>query len=643
MKNKKEINWCHILYQLTVIMLVVTHILLLFLIHKQMPYFLDSDMSSEMILSKILSDENRIITDSWYYSTELRVLNNQLVYSFFFRFLKNWHVVRLLSIMVLHCILTCSALYLCKRIGCHKYAPLVCWAILIPFTPEYFKIMLVGCYYIPHIAISFFTVGLCFGYWLILGGSMILALLAGMGGLRQIIVTYLPLAMGIVLLSGVVIVKSGYKRFFASNYFRYFQITILNLFCSGIGYMINGVVLSQKYNFTTWGDIQFTGIDLSKAIEVINGVLITLGYRTGAMSMGTLIPNGICAIFVLFVLLSVLYGLRNRVSVEYKVLTVFFLCNFVVFLLLYTMTDMLYLDRYNYPILIFAIPIVLCGLREFDFGKAPKWTKYGLMIICVMAVFVRGSGTITARITSNEMAERKEMTDFLEQSGYENGYATFWNANVITELTNGEIDMYVWRDSGSGENFKYTGSVNHLYKWLQETDHMYTYPSGKVFTLYRNDEIEYCAWKHHLRDSDMIYQSESYTIYAYEDYSTMISLLTDDHYAFTVEEDIWLKDGEIVDNERILHENGMSYGPYITLRKGEYLVSVTGENLQNSTITAYYDERLEELDLIDLNASDEKVTFRVACQKDCNNSEIVIRNMSKKDIVINGIEIERIE
>ena len=146
MKNKKEINWCHILYQLTVIMLVVTHILLLFLIHKQMPYFLDSDMSSEMILSKILSDENRIITDSWYYSTELRVLNNQLVYSFFFRFLKNWHVVRLLSIMVLHCILTCSALYLCKRIGCHKYAPLVCWAILIPFTPEYFKIMLVGCY-----------------------------------------------------------------------------------------------------------------------------------------------------------------------------------------------------------------------------------------------------------------------------------------------------------------------------------------------------------------------------------------------------------------------------------------------------------------------------------------------------------------
>ena len=57
--------------------------------------WLSSDDSSEMILSHILAGEGGILTENWYYSTELRVLNTQLVWSALFRLSDRWHLVRL--------------------------------------------------------------------------------------------------------------------------------------------------------------------------------------------------------------------------------------------------------------------------------------------------------------------------------------------------------------------------------------------------------------------------------------------------------------------------------------------------------------------------------------------------------------------
>lgn len=61
-------------------------------------HLIDSDMSSELILSKLLADENKILSTKWYYSTELRVLNTQLIYSFFFKIFHDWTVIRTASV-----------------------------------------------------------------------------------------------------------------------------------------------------------------------------------------------------------------------------------------------------------------------------------------------------------------------------------------------------------------------------------------------------------------------------------------------------------------------------------------------------------------------------------------------------------------
>ena len=57
---------------------------------------IDADMSSEMVLSDILAKQGGIITPDWKYSTEIRVLNNQIIFSIFLAITKSYKLSRLL-------------------------------------------------------------------------------------------------------------------------------------------------------------------------------------------------------------------------------------------------------------------------------------------------------------------------------------------------------------------------------------------------------------------------------------------------------------------------------------------------------------------------------------------------------------------
>ena len=526
--NKKS------LYIITLILLFMVHCLLLYFINRKMPYLLDSDMSSEMILSNILSKKNCIMTDSWYYSTELRVFNTQLLYSLFFKFTDNWHIVRLLSTAVLHVILTLTTIYLCRKIGCKNYGPLVACAMLLALSKEQFQIILMGCFYIPHIAISFVTIALCIAFSkskgkkqiAVIGASALLALLTGMGGIRQIVITYFPLLMCTLILQLVFVVKNNFTTFKNSSGFKYFLISIINISFSGLGFLINHFILEKRYNFFQYDNISFTKMDSDRLCELISDIFHTLGYMDGKISGLSLISNCICAVIVILVVYSVIHGIRGNVSPEYKLLTVFFICNLAVFFLLYAFTNMEYTVRYNLPIMIFSFPLIAAGLRETNFEKVPKLIKPAIGMFCVAIIFIRGFCTMIEMRTRNSIGELETVAEFLSQSEYDNGYAVFWKANIITELTNGKEEMYAWFDSNpDGQNFKNTTSVNDMFRWLQQTEHVSVPPSGKVFTLYSNDEIENCNWKNYLRDSDIIYQNNTFKIYGYESYDSMVKIL----------------------------------------------------------------------------------------------------------------------
>ena len=123
--------------------------------------WLDSDDSAEMILAELLSREGGILSKNWYYSTELRVLNTQLVMAPLFCLFSDWRVVRTVGTGILLVILLLSFFFLCRSLKLGKklifFAPLIVW----PFSREYIQFVLYGLFYIPHLVIIFLTLALC--------------------------------------------------------------------------------------------------------------------------------------------------------------------------------------------------------------------------------------------------------------------------------------------------------------------------------------------------------------------------------------------------------------------------------------------------------------------------------------------------
>ena len=120
-----------------------------------------SDNTAELVLAELLNREGGILSKNWYYSTELRVLNTQLVMAPLFSFFSDWHVIRAVGTGILLVILLLSWIFLCRSLSLGKYliylSPLILW----PFSGMYMGFVLFGLYYIPHLVILFISLGLC--------------------------------------------------------------------------------------------------------------------------------------------------------------------------------------------------------------------------------------------------------------------------------------------------------------------------------------------------------------------------------------------------------------------------------------------------------------------------------------------------
>lgn len=189
-------------------------------IRTRMTFLLNSDDSSELILGQLLANENRLLSKSWYYSTELRVVNTQIFYAFFFKIFHSWHRVRIASYGCLYIVMIAAYYFACRGLRIKRYFLITAALLMIPFSSGYFSIVLKGAYYIPHIAITFFTLGLCESYvaeergkrqkiYLLI--AFLSSILASMGGARQVIILYIPLIfVSIILaLSGMSVVNES--------------------------------------------------------------------------------------------------------------------------------------------------------------------------------------------------------------------------------------------------------------------------------------------------------------------------------------------------------------------------------------------------------------------------------------------------
>ena len=133
-------------------------------VYGRMYYLLDSDMSSELVLSHLLRQEHKIVTQDWFYSTELRVFNIHWAFTPLFFLFDNWLKVRQIGTFIVLALMVLSCLYFCWQAGIRQLFPLIAAVMMTPVSDAYFRILLLTISYPPYITATFFTMGLLFRY-----------------------------------------------------------------------------------------------------------------------------------------------------------------------------------------------------------------------------------------------------------------------------------------------------------------------------------------------------------------------------------------------------------------------------------------------------------------------------------------------
>jgi len=227
---------------------------------------LDADMSSEMVLAQQLKQTGGILSSNWYYSTEVRVLNTQLVYSLLFHAFDDWQTVRLLGNISLYLVLLGSYYFFCKRLRITRYFPITAAILLLPLSAPYFYILLYGAYYIPRVSMMFVILGLILPTSLERGkraGAIVSTLIAcalsfalGLEGARMLLILMIPLAIVAGAECAVrVFPRRGRAaatlgaRMQADGFSQYFAQAFFACVSAVAGYWINQKILLSAYPF----------------------------------------------------------------------------------------------------------------------------------------------------------------------------------------------------------------------------------------------------------------------------------------------------------------------------------------------------------------------------------------------------------
>lgn len=616
------------------ILFAAVFLFLCFFMYKKAWLILDSDMSSEMVLSKLLADEGGLLTKNWYYSTEIRVLNSQIISSLLFRTTDNWHTVRVLTCWIMYLIYMASFWCFCEKTDCKKLFPVFAAVLLLPFSGGYFQFVLIGLYYIPHIAITLVTVGTFFcavncrtrrGY-VEIGLLALLALAAGLGGPRQILVLYLPLAMT----GGIFTISEWLRK--KKNFFS-LSVTLGLLFFSLLGYFINTKVLSSHYLFKTWGALHFIIPDSERVIEVLSGFLVSFGFKQSLAFSSAIISNGFAAVIIGLSLTSLLLIKRkwNTVSKETQFVTAFYLCSLACFFAIELFTDSDTYFRYNIPIIVFSIPVFMLFVRDcIDSTKM----KTAAVAVFTCAFLIPGGMNFISALGADSTGEYREIRNYLLDGGYKQGYATFWDSNILTELSDGEIDVYDW-----GDDILIVNGVGDLYEWLQLKEHFEKPPEGKIFVLLHKWQSSHCKWANELRDDRVVMETDSRYIYSYDSYEQMMDEIGHIYpFDFSDEEyPKWLYNGIDQNGKRYIFPRGASFGPYISLEAGDHSVVIKGENLEKATIDCSSGNGEQVLATNEEQLSDNLVKLCFSLDVDADGIETRVVNNSDTVITISNI------
>jgi len=497
-------------------------------------YWLDSDMAAEMIFSRLLWDNGEFFaTGSWCYSTEFRVLYTQLIMEPLFFLFDSWHVIRVITNFITYLMLLISYFYMMKPFRVKmKIQILTAVILLLPFSETFITHVQFGNTYMPHMIIIFFGFGLFLrladgkGGWKIrniihLSCYVLLNIICGLSGVRYMLTLQVPL----VLTAVVYVMRSGEfagfrrkmnamntKKLFGDERLGYLASSLTGMLSALIGYVLNIVVIAVKYDFQTYEETNFIsvyqGIFLERLRDTLGSLLMLFGYipDKGFLSIRgliTLLAFGMLAgIVFLLVRSGRLFKAEREKKGEFshrRFLRCFLITAFLLNTFVFVFTTGTIVPRYYLTVFIFVVPLLAVYFEEeklaFDRKAAVFILSFSLLFATAKSVF--------SFITTDKNADKRKVSAFLVEAGYEFGYATYWNANIVQEMTDGRVELANINKIEELSFFEWSSPKRYYDE---------NYYAGEVFLLLTVQEAKVHKRESLIAEAEIVYEDEYYQV-----------------------------------------------------------------------------------------------------------------------------------
>lgn len=524
-------------------------------------HWLDSDMAAEMIFSRLLSEEGRwIATENWYYSTEFRVLYTQLIMTPLFHVLGDWHVIRVITNIVTYLLMLGAYFYCMKPLKIRRSTVIFSAVILLlPFSETFVTHMQMGNTYMWHVILILFVFGMFLrlsqrsGKWRV--GQILTALLyiglsivCGLSGVRYMLALQVPLC----ITAGIYLLKSRefavLRREFAIGHIRqqihtllsaerlsYLLYSLLGLISAGIGYIINVVVLGKKFQFQMYGVTNFIkvfqGVLLERTQDTIGNLLQLFGYIE---EKGFLSLRGVISLLAFGFLAGILFltvrcsrllkaqwensgaeaghtgdrtgqenGQQRMRLAHSRFILWFFVTAFALNTFVFLFTTSTIVARYYITVFLFVLPL-LCIYYENE--KLPL-DRLVLTVLLCGALTLTTAKCVYSFIDKDKNEDKRPVAAYLEEQGYTFGYASYWNGNIITELTNGMVEIANIHEMDKMDMFTWSSPM----KYYQEGYH-----HGKTFILLTAEEAAEYAEVPVIAAGEKVYAEQGYVVLHYD-------------------------------------------------------------------------------------------------------------------------------
>lgn len=507
-------------------------------------HWIDSDMAAEMVFSRLLAREGKwIATENWYYSTEFRVLYTQLIMVPLFHLLEDWHMIRFLTNIVTYLLMLGAYFYCLRPLKVRRSTAIFSAAILLlPFSETFLTHMQMGNTYMWHVILILFAFGMFLrlsqswegkkaGRIVTAAAYMALSLVCGLSGVRYMLALQVPLC----ITAGIYVMKSGefsllrrelspehpwgqIRRVLSGQRLSYLFWSLMGLLGAGVGYLINVAVLGRRFRFQMYEATNFIkvfqGVLLERAQDTVGNLLQLFGYieEKGFLSVRGLISmlafGFLAGIVFVTVRCSRLLAGKEKAPSHHRFLLWFFVTAFALNTFVFLFTTSTIVARYYITVFLFALPL-LCVYYEHE--KMPL-DRLLLAVLLCGALCLTTAKCVYSFADKDKNQDKRPVAAFLEEQGYTFGYASYWNGNIITELTDGAVEIANIHEIDRMDMFTWSSPA----AYYQEGYH-----SGKTFILLTAQEAAEYAQVPVIAAGEVVYEQQGYVVLSYDSVEEM--------------------------------------------------------------------------------------------------------------------------